>query len=165
MMTNQLNVIFQDPIILASGLVFIATVIILVWAVKTIQTLPSENIQEIDSYEDSAEPIQPYEASGIIEARLTEINSQLSTIVQTLGELQKSINEKKSFDDTVPNMGNVNIDKIAEKIEAKISEFSSSIGGTSSPPGKPEDLDRIETKLDSIRKLLILLTDSEHPSE
>jgi hypothetical protein len=163
-MINDSNVIFQDPIILAAGLVFIAAVIILVWAVKSIYTFASDDTEITPYDEEPSETANTYENSGLIEARLAEINNQLAAIEQRLNELQKSITENKNSDNTMPNMGTVNIDPIVEKIESKLSKLSAA-PAAQGQAGKPEDLDRIETKLDSIRKLLILLTDSGHTDE
>ena len=59
------------------------------------------------------------------------------------------------------------MEKFVERIDQRLELLSSekSQGAAGAAPQKSEDLDRIESKLDSIRKLLILLTDSGNPNE
>jgi hypothetical protein len=170
MLNNQS--LLQDPIILVAGIVVLAALAILVWAFKTLKTSQDQFKEELSYNEQENEPDEVPETQGIEEARIAEMCSQLSTISRKLEEIEKSIidiKEKKTFDETVP-AGSLNIqgpgpelEKLFAKIDSRLEQLSGE--KQNKTDASAPDIDRIEMKLDSIRKLLVLLTESGNPNE
>lgn len=166
-MANSINIVFQDPILLAASLVLVATIVILVWAIKTLSSI---GYVEEDSLHYEDEPSKPseYEATGLHEARLQEISNQLNSIDLRLVELEKSIKDTNSSTTELPDFSKLNlasmsdIEKFVQRIDSRLELIASeeNKGPANVTKMSPEDIDRIETKLDSIRKLLVLITDS-----
>ncbi|MCB4790953.1 MAG: hypothetical protein LHV68_03605 [Elusimicrobia bacterium] len=161
---------FQDPIILVSCLIILAAIVILVWAIKNLQVIRLPEEEKLPFDEDiQAEP-QPNDNSGLFEAKINEIASQVNEIARLIGVMEKNSHDKKSFDDTISTLQpSPEIEKLSAKLDSlnsKIDSIASNTGsgGGGGGPGK-EDMDRIESKLDSVRKLLVLLSESNKPSE
>ncbi|MBN1622139.1 MAG: hypothetical protein JW871_06070 [Endomicrobiales bacterium] len=158
---NPVNTLFQDPIIIAASLVLVATVVILIWALKNYQLLNEESDEMV--YDEPSESQQKSETPGLLEARMHEISTQLSMIEQRLREMDRVLREKKPADATMPNLVTTQaLETFMKSLESKLESIAAE---KSKAPQKTDDFERIETKLDSIRKLLVLLSDSNNPSE
>ena len=80
-----------------------------------------------------------------------------------MDEIERVIKENQELEKTIPGLQsatNTAIEKLTKDLNAK---FESGAGAPTGP--KSEDMERLETKLDSIRKLLVLLTESGNPNE
>jgi len=156
-MNNFFDIFLHDPVMLAGGAVFAGTIIILLWALKTLNE-PSAAPEEV-AYEDiPQENSRENENSGLTEARLQAIVNQLNDISQRLTNIEKTIAAVKPSDQTIPMlMAPAKIDEAIKRLEAKLDAISTV---KLVPSGQPTDISALEAKLDGIHKLLIYLTDS-----
>jgi myosin heavy subunit len=158
-----INAFLKDPVLLLAGVVLIATIGILVWALKMLQN--QDEVSEEVPYEETEQTREEKkdDQQGILEARVHEVLSQLNIISQRLDEIERVIKENQELEKTIPGLQsatNTAIEKLTKDLNAK---FESGAGAPTGP--KSEDMERLETKLDSIRKLLVLLTESGNPNE
>jgi hypothetical protein len=151
---------FQDPIIIAAALVIVITGTILAWALKNLQAIDSQN--EEMPYEEPQEEQQQRQNdnSGLAEARINEIGSQLNQICRQLDGIERSSAENKPSTNALPLE---QIDNIAIKLDSLSTKLDAML--SSHPASNKEDMERIEAKLDAVRKLLVLLSDSNKPEE
>lgn len=156
-----ISLTLRDPILLTAVVVFIITVIILVWAFRIKQDTGIEtgdDTQEEDSIpERTSEP----ENSSILEAHLKEMTSQLSEISQRVSQIEKNISSRKPQENTAsPNIDITEIAKLVERLEVKLDAI------TSNPPANQnaDIITSLESKLEGIHKLLVFLTDSGNSS-
>ena len=162
-MNNFFDIFMRDPVMLAAGVVLAGTVVILLWALKSLNEGPAAP-EEIP-YEDMDQPETPPhhhhdENAGLTEARLQAIVNQLNDISQRLTDIEKSIKNAKPYDQTMPMMVTpAKLEETFKRLEAKIEAITTvKPGNESTAPA--QDLTAIETKLEGIHKLLIFLTDS-----
>ncbi len=132
--------VFTDPIILIAVFISIAAIGIIVWAAMNWKklTMSHSEADELAAYEDDAnEPQQPtarnMESAGVFEAQLQEITCQLTNIGTRLETMEKAPQTAADPERTM---------------------------SFTVPPDIELKLRNIETKLDGIHKLLIILTDS-----
>lgn len=161
-MNNIFEMLMSDPIIITAAVVLAGTIVILVWALKSLgsSTLP-EN--EDTTYEDIAaqetHQLHQEDTSGLTEARLQAIVNQLNDIGQRLENIEKDLRSSKPSDQTVPML--ITPEKMEasfKRLETRIEALASAqpkAGGAAGP-----DISALEAKLEGIHKLLIYLTDS-----
>jgi tetrahydromethanopterin S-methyltransferase subunit G len=157
-MDKFLNIFFQDPILLAAGIVVLVTIGILIWATQALRKPLSTAEMLAESGEDT--PVIPAGNSGLFEARFQEITNQLAEISRRLGELETNT-RKNPLDQTLPALPlNNEIQKSLQQIEQKIETLSSE-----KPKPHGDEFSRLEAKLEGIHRLLIFLTDSGGSSD
>jgi len=118
-MNNFFDIFLRDPIMLAAGVVLAGTVVMLLWALKTLNegvTAPEET-----EYEDIPQE-QPHfqENTGLTEARLQAIVKQLNDISQSLSSIEKASKNSKPSDQTIPLMLTpAKIEEYFKRLESK----------------------------------------------
>jgi hypothetical protein len=139
-MPNISPQVFADPIILIAIFIALAAVGIIVWAAMNWKklTMGHSEADELAAYQDDAnEPPQPpsrtMESAGVFEAQLQEITCQLNNIGTRLETMEKTPQAAADPERTM---------------------------SFTVPPDIELKLRNIETKLEGIHKLLIILTDS-----
>jgi hypothetical protein len=165
-MERFFSALFQDPILLIASVVLVATVVILLWALKSLN-LSHESSFDFDDDEETSQADNDHETqedSGLEEARLQEITSQLMVIAKRMEELEKTISETKKFDRTLPDINNTvskdELDKLLKRIESRLELLAADNKPSGDPAIDKQWQAKIETKLEGIHKLLVLLTDS-----
>lgn len=156
-MDNFFNILFKDPILIISTLVLVVTAAILLWSLKSIKKL---NDYEYDNSSDD-NPIYDNENTteikhettkdnnGISEARILQVNNQLDEINQRLSLIEKNTaldleSQLNAVQKTLEILNDKNTSSISDD---KLKKLYDSIS-------------EIESKVDGIYKLLIILTDS-----
>lgn len=165
-MDTFISLIFKDSILFVATLVVTATAVILAWALKTLKEQKDDSFEITD--DDMPQPEQQPESSGLFEARLQEINTQLAEISLRLAELDKSIKENapKPLDQTLPGLNLVTpamLEKFIQRVEARLEVIAAehtAAPASSIAPDAHDAITRLEAKLEGIHRLLILLTDS-----
>lgn len=161
-MDRFITYLFQDPILLITALVFLVTVAILIWALNTWRNADpmSESISAQD--EEDEEPLdEESESSGLVEARLQEVSRQLGEISNRLADMEKKVSEQKTFDRTVQTTAQpgvapapADIERLVKRLESKIETLSNEKSQLPS-----DSIVRLESRLEGIHRLLILLTE------
>ena len=158
-MNNFFDTFLRDPVMLAAGAVLAGAVVMLLWAIRSLNE--GEVAPEETPYEDIPQE-QPHfhENAGLTEARLQAIVNQLNDISQCLSAIEKASKNAKPSEQTIPLMLTpAKIEEHFKRLESKIDAMTTIKVGNSAP--QPQvDLSALETKLDGIHKLLIYLTDS-----
>jgi hypothetical protein len=153
-------IFLQDPVMLSAGVVLAATIIILVWAVKSLtETSPEHQDTTYEDIQPNAPQPQNDENAGLAEARLQAILNQLNDISQRLIEIEKAVKTSKTSDQTIPLLLTPQkLDESFRRIEARID--AAATVKSQAPATGGQDITSLETKLDGIHKLLIYLTDT-----
>lgn len=168
-MDTFITLIFKDSILFVATLVVAATALILAWALKTLKDQKEDSFEITD--DDMPQPEQEPESSGLFEARLQEINTQLAELSLRLAELDKTIKEnaaKQPMDQTIQVANMVTPDMLersVQRIEARLESIAAERQVSPAPasgiaPDAHDAITRLEGKLEGIHRLLILLTDS-----
>jgi hypothetical protein len=162
-MDRFFDALFHDPILFTTALVLLATIGILIWALSVWRKTGFDASDPQDEADDGAAPLheeQP-ETAGLAEARLQEILNELGSIGTRMQALEKKVSEPKPFDQTIPvpaaaaGPSSVEIERLIKRLESKIEALS--VEKSQLPS---DSLTRIETRLEGIHRLLILLTES-----
>ena len=172
-MNIPFHLFLSDPVLVIALAVLITALVILIWAVKKVQDSPADaDVLPIPYDEEDTEPAHESstESSGLVAAHIREMSSQLTSFEQRLSaieELLKAVREhqekKPSFDATIqaPLQQIIpDFEKLVQRIDSRLELVSQDKSGINA-----EDLNRLETKLDTIRKLLMLLSDSSVTGE
>jgi hypothetical protein len=157
-MNNFFEIFFQDPVMLAAGVVIVGTIAILAWALRALSETSTE--RKDTTYED-LQPNEPQQntddSAGLAEARLQAIVNQLNEINQRLIDIEKALKTTKISDQTIPMLLTpAKLEETFKRIESKMDE----VAAVKSQAGDAPNISALETKLDGIHKLLIYLTDS-----
>lgn len=150
----------RDPILLTAVIVFIITVVILVWAFRIKQDtgIETENDQQEEDLIPRRTP-EP-ENSSLLEAHLKEMTSQLSEISQRVSQIEKNTNCGKPQGNTASSKIDLTeIAKLVERLEVKLDVITSNLSANQNV-----DISSLESKLEGIHKLLVFLTDSGNSS-
>lgn len=146
-MTTTFDRVLQDPVIFSASLLLLAAIAFFIWILSKLQHEAADTgiaapLLGAAARKPSPTVMTPAEVSGIAEAHLNEISAQVADISRRLGALEKLINVlPASQTETLMN-------RIAPLLKTHQASPSS------------VDLSQIETKLNGIHKLLIVLTDS-----
>jgi chaperonin cofactor prefoldin len=156
-MDNFINSFLQDPILLTAGLVFLATLFILFWVLHNWRSDAAAS--GFPDGEDTGGSLAEGSNTGLLEARLQEMGSQLADMNRRFESMEKNIADRLAADRAAPAAAPLeleNIRKDFERLDAKIDLLMKS-----RPTEAPEDtLKALENKLEGIHRLLIILTDS-----
>jgi len=165
-MSKFFSLTLHDPILIVIALIIGATGVILVWALPEYFGLPKRNRSESrrPEQENEAPPAannpqhsqRENENIILMEAHLREMSNQLSEIGRRLLNVEKIMNQKKAAEQTVPALfNNTEMEKFIQRIESRLELLSSDKSQNNS-----ETISKLESKIDGIHKLLIILTDS-----
>lgn len=156
-MDNFINSFLQDPVLLTAGLVFLATIFILFWVLH--HWRGDAAASGFQDREDADETLVQGSNTGLLEARLQEICSQLADMNRRFESLEKSIAERSGSGKSAGVIAPQEVENIRrdfERLDAKIDLLMKA-----RPADAPEDtLKALENKLEGIHRLLIILTDS-----
>ncbi|HBU69280.1 MAG TPA: hypothetical protein DEE98_02730 [Elusimicrobia bacterium] len=155
-MDKFLLITFKDPVLLTSSVFIVITIGMLYWAFSKLKS-GAKASGEDTQYEPEEETPETRagDNSGLTEARLQEIASQIGEVNRRLSEIEKLLKENKPSEQTIPGLPTApDMEKFIKRIEARLEHISSE----SAAPGT--DLSNLEAKLEGIHKLLIILTDS-----
>ncbi len=156
-----------------TSLLFMGTLVILGWTLMKMKELGFTGTGDdilMDIEPESAH--QQVEGSGLVEARLQEICTQLSEMNQRLGELEKE--SRETMDKTqsliaapapapAPAFDKAEMEKFIQRVESRLELIAAD---KQAPRDEsPDAVSRLEGKLEGIHKLLILLTDSGNPDQ
>lgn len=161
-MFKFIDLMFHDPILLITTLVMLAAVVILAWAVKEFsgygkRKLASDprHAASASSGDGTAPVSQESESYIILEARLREMNNQLSDISRRIAGLEKTLSQRKTADQTAAlQPGSAELEKFIQRIESRLELLSSDRSQING-----DVIGKIEAKIEGIHKLLIVLTD------
>jgi len=166
-MDRFIDSLFHDPILLVASIVFMATIGILVWAINAWRN--DGLIANASLSDDEEQPAldTPSESTGLLDARLHEISNQLGDISARIHALETRVQERREFDKTqnIPAAGtstatsSVEVERIAKRLESKIEALSLEKSQISS-----DSITRVESRLEGIHKLLVLLTEGDGSS-
>ena len=141
-MKNIFIMTLHDPVLLLSVVVLAGTIVLLLWAVRSLKNAALEQELIGPGPEKKDEKQFSEENQEVVGARLHEISNQLCELNQKIGAVEQN-HESLRTDKTM-------------KLDASQGQPLS--GDTAAQFS--ETLERLEAKLDGILKLLVNLTDS-----
>lgn len=146
-MTTTLDLMIQDPVIVSAALLLFAAIAFFLWIVTKLQHEGSDTgdtgpLLGAAARTPSPTAMTPAEVSGIAEAHLNDISAQIADINRRLGYIEKLMQ-------ALP----------ASQTETLMNRIAPLLKTHQAAP-TAVDLTQIETKLNGIHKLLIVLTDS-----
>lgn len=146
-MATTFDRLLQDPVIFSASLLLLAAIAFLLWILSKLQHEGADNglsatLLGAAARKPSPTSMTSAEVSGIAEAHLNEISAQIADINRRFAYLEKLLQ-------ALP----------ASQTETLMNRMAPLLKTHQSSP-TTVDLSQIETKLNGIHKLLILLTDS-----